>query len=392
MAIPSQLPPLSLYVHIPWCVRKCPYCDFNSHQPSGELPVDAYVAALQADLREDAERARGRRLTSVFFGGGTPSLFPASAIGRILETAEDCIGFADRCEITLEANPGTAEFDHFSGYLQAGVNRLSMGVQSFDDGMLQRLGRIHSAQEAHRAFALAREAGFNNINLDLMFALPRQTPEQAMADLQTACELQPEHLSWYQLTIEPNTEFYSRPPTLPDDDCAWDIQQQGQVLLAARGYAGYEVSAYAQPGRQAAHNLNYWQFGDYLAAGAGSHGKITSDITHGHADVMRYQRTRLPRHYLDASARGLSTCADSSQVTAEQLAFEFMMNALRLHSGVPVEFFQQRTGLSIERISTVIRQQVDAGLLVDDPEKLQPTALGQQFLNSLLEAFLPGSG
>jgi len=385
----NSLPPLSLYIHIPWCVRKCPYCDFNSHQANGELPIQRYIDALEQDLKTDAFLAQGRKLESIFFGGGTPSLLPAKAVGRILDAAATTIGLSPTCEITLEANPGTAEYDSFNGYRSAGVNRLSMGVQSFDAQQLKTLGRIHSPNDVIHAFELARKAGFDNMNLDLMFALPQQTRQGAAQDLKKAIALAPEHLSWYQLTIEPNTEFYSRPPQQPEDDTVWDIQQHGQQQLAEAGYHQYEISAYAQPHLRAAHNMNYWQFGDYLAIGAGAHGKITQlDTQH----IMRFRKTRMPEHYLGAMQKqvlqGNPFNADSHHVDTTALPFEFMMNALRLVHGVPTRLYSERTGLSIDNIQNLLQQQQNKALLAPWQSHLQATPLGHQYLNNLLEAFL----
>ncbi|WP_188149463.1 radical SAM family heme chaperone HemW [Teredinibacter waterburyi] len=415
----SCLPPLALYIHIPWCVRKCPYCDFNSHQPQGELPVKAYTAALIEDLSSDAYLAQGRKISSIFFGGGTPSLFPASAIAKILQSVERIVGLEAEAEITLEANPGTAEYDNFSGYRDAGVTRISMGVQSFDAQQLKTLGRIHNPDEVFSAFAMAREAGFNNINLDLMHGLPGQTATAAMKDLQQALELAPEHLSWYQLTIETNTEFYSRPPKLPEDEQLWQIQTEGQTLLAAAGYQQYEISAYARSGQQARHNLNYWGFGDYLAIGAGAHGKITlldSDLTGSTArqtvnneqvsPIFRFNKTRLPQHYLTAAtkATGAIIGSDKSQrstalannpytaqmnaIAIQELPFEFMMNALRLNQGVERALFQQRTGLALSQVQPILDLLTTKGLLEQSTTRIQPSPQGSLFLNSLLEYFL----
>ncbi|WP_185233515.1 radical SAM family heme chaperone HemW [Teredinibacter franksiae] len=384
----NLLPPLALYVHIPWCVRKCPYCDFNSHQVRGELPIDDYVKATVQDLALDAHLACGRQIESIFFGGGTPSLMPAAAIDTILEAADTKIGLSQNCEITLEANPGTAEYHNFQGYRQAGVNRLSIGVQSFNADHLQQLGRIHNPEEVDTAYALARKAGFDNINLDLMFALPEQTVEQAQNDLQHAIALEPEHLSWYQLTIEPNTEFYSRPPQVPSDDLAWDIQQAGREQLADAGFDQYEVSAYSTGGRAAKHNVNYWQFGDYLAIGAGAHGKITLP---GTRSIIRLRKTRLPEHYLAAAIKhteGNPFTVERKVVSETDLPFEFLMNGLRLTQGVPAHLFSQRTGLPLALIEPKLNKHRRAGSLVNDPTRLATTALGHQFLNSLLEDFL----
>ena len=377
-----QLPPLAAYVHIPWCVRKCPYCDFNSHAAGAELPEAAYVDALLADLDEDLEQVQGRRLSSIFFGGGTPSLFSAPALGRILDGLERRVGFADDIEITLEANPGTFEQAKFRDYRQLGINRLSIGVQSFQADKLKTLGRIHDGGEAIRAADMARAAGFDNFNLDLMHGLPQQSLEDALADLRTAIAQQPTHLSWYQLTVEPNTEFWSRPPQLPDDDILWDIQEAGQALLAEHGYRQYETSAYAQPGRQARHNLNYWTFGDFLGIGAGAHAKLTQ----ADGRILRSWKTRTPKDYLDP---GKPFRAGEKQLQADELPFEFLMNVLRLTDGVPALLFTQRTGLPLDLLAAGRREAEARGLLVSDPQRLVATTKGQLFLNDLLQLFLP---
>ncbi len=371
--------PLALYIHIPWCVRKCPYCDFNSHQLT-ELPEAEYVQALRNDLREDRHLARGRPLQSVFFGGGTPSLFSADAIADILAEARKQVGFTDDIEITLEANPGTTEYTSLPRLHNAGVNRVSFGVQSFNDLHLQRLGRIHSGRQAHLAFATARQAGFDNINLDLMHGLPGQTVAEALDDLQQAIALGPEHLSWYQLTIEPNTVFHKQPPVLPEDDTLADIQEAGLAVLQQAGYQQYEISAFCRPGRAARHNLNYWQFGDYLAIGAGAHGKITGSD----GAILRYQKTRLPADYLNPAK---PFTAGGSRVKRGALPLEFMMNALRLVDGVPRRLFAQRTGLPDHVLKSATSQLIGQGLLEDDAHRYRPTTLGLRFLNDTLQAF-----
>jgi len=376
------LPPLAAYVHIPWCVRKCPYCDFNSHTADAQLPEDAYVAALETDLREDLAYVQGRRLTSIFFGGGTPSLFSASALGRVLEMLERAVGFADDIEITLEANPGTFEQAKFRDYRSAGINRLSIGVQSFQADKLKALGRIHDGAEAVRAADMARTAGFENFNLDLMHGLPGQNLADALQDLQTAIAQQPTHLSWYQLTLEPNTVFWSRPPQLPEDDLLWDIQEAGQQTLSEAGYRQYETSAYAQPGRQARHNLNYWTFGDFLGIGAGAHAKLT--LADGR--ILRRWKTRLPKDYLAADK---AFRAGEKRLPDEELPFEFLMNVLRLTDGVPAMLFTERTGLPLERLAEGRRQAEARGLLEPDAQRLLATPHGQLFLNDLLQLFLP---
>jgi oxygen-independent coproporphyrinogen-3 oxidase len=375
------LPPLALYIHIPWCVRKCPYCDFNSHAAGPTLPEEEYVDALLADLDSDLHHAHGRPLTSIFFGGGTPSLFSDRALGRLLEGIEQRIAFAPDIEITLEANPGTFEQAKFKGYRSLGINRLSIGVQSFQEAKLKALGRIHNGDEAIRAADMVRAAGFDNFNLDLMHGLPEQSIEDALFDLRTAIAQAPTHLSWYQLTMEPNTVFWSQPPELPEDDLLWDIQEAGQALLAAEGYAQYEVSAYAQPGRQARHNLNYWTFGDFLGIGAGAHAKLSTPA----GRILRAWKTRLPKDYLDP---GKAYQAGERRLDADELPFEFLMNVLRLTDGVPAELFSQRTGLSLAQLDAARREAERVGLLQADATRLVATAKGQLFLNDLLQLFL----
>ncbi len=378
-----SLPPLSLYIHIPWCVRKCPYCDFNSHAAPEQLPEDAYVQALLDDLDSELPLIQGRPLQSIFIGGGTPSLFSAQAIGQILQGVAARTPFADDIEITLEANPGTFELARFEGFRNAGVNRLSIGVQSFNAEHLQRLGRIHNPVEALAAARAAVEI-FPRVNLDLMHGLPEQTPAEAMDDLQQALEINPGHLSWYQLTIEPNTEFHARPPSLPLDEALWDIQEQGQALLEKTGYRQYEISAYARPGQQARHNLNYWQFGDYIGIGAGAHGKISRFDATGQLQIQRRHKQRQPKGYFDPALR----LAGQEVIAADERAFEFMLNALRLTDGVRAELFRERTGLSLEHIEPLLQQARQRGLLVEAPSRLAPTLQGRLFLNDLLELFL----
>ncbi|MFT4045723.1 MAG: radical SAM family heme chaperone HemW [Solimonas sp.] len=395
--------PLSLYLHFPWCVRKCPYCDFNSHALHGadgklEVPEDAYVDALLRDLDfelTESPIANHQSLSSIFMGGGTPSLFSEQAIGRVLEGVNRRLPFAPDIEITLEANPGTAEAAHFAGYVAAGVNRLSIGVQSLDDAQLRKLGRIHGRDEAIAAYELARRAGFANINLDLMYALPQQTLAQAESDIASAVRLAPEHLSYYQLTLEPNTEFGARPPPVPDDDLAWDMQLQGQALLAAHGYAQYEVSAYAQPDRRARHNLNYWQFGDYLGIGAGAHGKRTSAGgigagAHGkrsRADgVRRRARHKHPRIYLERAGTAQAVQEDRVIAPAE-LPLEFLMNALRLNDGFAIADYAARTGLDWTRLAAA-KTAAERGLLEERDGRVRPSELGHRHLNGLLGLFL----
>ena len=375
----SPLPPLSLYIHIPWCVRKCPYCDFNSHAVREEIPEEAYVTALIDDLEAELAVGESRELQSIFIGGGTPSLFSAEMIDSLLQQVEARIPFAEDIEITMEANPGTFEQEKFRGYRAAGVNRLSLGIQSFHDEQLKALGRIHNQGEAIHAAQLARQL-FDTINLDLMHGLPGQSTEQALADLQQAIDLQPDHISWYQLTIEPNTEFHARPPSLPVDETLWDIQEQGQQLLAQHGYLQYEISAYARDKHQARHNLNYWQFGDYIGIGAGAHGKLS----YPDGRIMRRWKQKQPKAYMQPEKR----LSGEEAIEADALPFEFMLNALRLVEGVDSTLFQARTGLSLETMDSTLKRARQMGLMVDNPARLAPTQQGRLFLNNLLELFL----
>ena len=384
-AIMLTPPPLSLYVHLPWCVRKCPYCDFNSHQGKGELPFDAYIDALLRDLDFDLPLVWGRTVQTVFFGGGTPSLFPAQHIDRFLQEASSRLRFAPGCEITLETNPGTAEHGRFGEYRKAGVNRISFGIQSFDDGCLQRLGRIHDSDEAEAAVKLAQDAGFDNLNLDLMYALPQQTLAMAENDLRRAFALRPAHISHYQLTLEPNTVFFARPPKdIPDDDAAWDMQESCQSLLDEAGYAQYEVSAYAQPGRQCAHNLNYWRYGDYLGIGAGAHGKLTLGSEQA---ILRRWKIRHPTAYL-ASAGTPQAIGGDDRIDPARRPFEFMLNALRLNAGFAEGDFERRTGLPLSSVQVRLAQAQERGWLSRRDGAIAPTETGRRYLNDLLETFL----
>jgi oxygen-independent coproporphyrinogen-3 oxidase len=372
-------------------VRKCPYCDFNSHALRGEIEEDVYVDALIRDLDYELSLtplpSRVSPLISIFAGGGTPSLFSGRAIGRVLEAAAARLRFAADIEITLEANPGTADAHHFREYRAAGVNRLSIGAQSLDDAQLRRLGRIHGRDEAVSAYRMARAARFENINLDLMYALPQQTPDEALADLRAACALQPEHLSYYQLTLEPNTEFAARPPPLPDDETAWTMQLAGQTLLAGQGLAQYEVSAYARAGRQCRHNRNYWEFGDYLGIGAGAHGKRSAA-----AGIVRRARHKHPRTYLDG-AGGAAAIQEEKTVPAAELPFEFAMNALRLNEGFEPILFERRSGLAARVLDAVLNKAREKGLIEEDggtagAGRVRASAFGRAHLNALLREFL----
>lgn len=377
--------PLSLYVHLPWCVRKCPYCDFNSHAANGEVPTARYVDALLADIDREAERAAGREVQTVFLGGGTPSLFPPGQVERLLAGIALRLPLAAAAEITMEANPGTVECGSPAGYRAAGVNRISLGAQSLDDPTLQRLGRLHSSDDVRRSVDAVVKAGFDNFNLDLMHGLPYQTVEMAVADIRAALSLGPAHLSWYQLTLEPNTVFHARPPAgLPDDETGWAIQDAGAAALAAAGFVQYEVSAWARDGRVCRHNLNYWQFGDYLAVGAGAHGKVTVEGT-----VLRYRKPAHPLQYLQMMEAGEHEAGAEAPGEAD-LAFEFMLNALRLVEGFAESLFEERTGLSrgyLEKLSAKARRR---GLLERSPDgRWRATPLGMRFLNDLQAGFLP---
>ncbi|MDG2071071.1 MAG: radical SAM family heme chaperone HemW [Pseudomonadales bacterium] len=363
--------PLSLYLHFPWCERKCPYCDFNSHEAGNTFPEKAYVNALLADLDFES-RAESRAIHSVFLGGGTPSLFSANSISRVLAHTSTQFMLTDDVEITLEANPGAIDNARIEGFRQAGVNRLSIGVQSFDDKKLHQLGRIHSAAEASEAFHQARRAGFNNINLDLMHGLPGQTWREAEFDLQQAISLAPEHISWYQLTIEPNTIFYNNPPRLPIEETLVDIYERGMQLLADHDYTRYEIAAFARPGRQSVHNQNYWQFGDYLGVGAGAHGKLTVEDM-----IYRTTKTRLPKDYMASSNRKMS------RVTPEEIPLEFLMNALRLTEGVDLTLFENRTFHSVQSIKPFLQRAEKNGFL-SSSEDIKPTSLGLQFVDEML--------
>ncbi|WP_227519769.1 radical SAM family heme chaperone HemW [Mangrovitalea sediminis] len=375
-----QAPPLSLYIHVPWCVRKCPYCDFNSHAASGSLPEDAYLQALLEDLQEDLGAVQGRQVDTLFFGGGTPSLLSPAFYTELLRQLRRFLDFADDAEITLEANPGTVEQSRFEGFRAAGINRLSLGIQSFNDRHLLHLGRIHDSEAAKRAIDAARRAGFDNFNLDLMHCLPDQDEEDAVQDLQTALSFEPPHLSWYQLTIEPNTEFYSRPPALPEDDTLWAIHEAGGNTLRSAGYDAYEISAWSRPGCEARHNLNYWTFGDYLALGAGAHGKITWPDKNL---IQRYWKTRQPQAYLN---RVGSRTAGRQEIERDERPLEFLMNALRLREGTEESQFEARTGLPLDVIAEPLERARRDGLIVAD--RLQATPTGQRYLNGLLERFL----
>jgi len=376
-------PPLALYVHIPWCVRKCPYCDFNSHEQRGEIPEREYVDALVADLEGSLPDVWGRRLQSIFIGGGTPSLVKPSSIDHLITSIRTRIPVNAEAEITMEANPGTFEAARFKGYREAGVNRLSIGVQSFDDAKLAAIGRIHGGAEARAAVSSALEI-FGNVNLDLMYALPEQTPEQSSADIREAIAFGTPHISAYHLTLEPGTPFHRTPPAVPADDVAADMQEALESAFAAAGYEHYETSAFARPGFRSRHNLNYWTFGDYLGIGAGAHAKLTVN-----GAIRREARLRQPQAYMRAALSG-KPLLEAGQVAPAELPFEFMLNALRLTEGFPIALYGERTGLDILALEPQLAQAEARGLLARDHEWIRPTERGRRFLNEMLERFLPG--
>jgi len=382
-----QVPPLSLYIHIPWCVRKCPYCDFNSHaQNSQNIPQMAYLAALFADLEQELPQLAEREIVSIFIGGGTPSLLDAEIIEQLLLGLRTRLNLQPQLEITLEANPGTVESEKFQRFRDAGVNRLSLGIQSFDTATLQKLGRIHDAEQAHQAIILAKQARFDNLNLDLMFGLPGQTITSAINELAIACSFSPSHLSWYQLTIEPHTEFYRTPPALPEEDEIWQIQQAGLEFLSAQGFENYEISAFARQGRYCQHNLNYWQFGDYIGIGAGAHGKLTN-IQTGH--ITRRSKQSHPKTYLK-QAHTTAVVATCHELQPKDIISEFMLNALRLKQGVAISTFTERTRLSWQSVESLVQQAKDRGWLMQEDQqdkRIVATPQGWQFLNDVLELF-----
>jgi oxygen-independent coproporphyrinogen-3 oxidase len=382
----TATPPLSLYIHIPWCARKCPYCDFNSHAVKEAIPEQAYVDALLADLEQDLPTVWGRTVDTIFFGGGTPSLFSPESIDRLLSGIRARLTLDPQAEITLEANPGSVEREHFTGYREAGVNRLSIGAQSFQADLLEKIGRIHTDRDAIRAAETAHDAGFENFNLDLMFGLPGQTLKQASADLHTAIDLEPSHISWYELTIEPNTWFYRHPPQRPDDELLWSMQTTGQTVLGEHGFTRYEVSAYARAGKQCRHNLNYWQFGDYLGIGAGAHGKVTDAAQQV---IRRSAKTRHPDRYLE-TARSEQRISSTATLSADDAVLEFVINALRLDAGFTRQSFVDATGLPYAAIEEPLGRALQDELMIEQGDRLQTSARGQRYLNELLQYWMPG--
>ena len=383
----TELPPLTLYIHFPWCVQKCPYCDFNSHAQQEPVPETEYISALLSDLENDLPLVWGRKITSIFMGGGTPSLFSPDAIENLLNGIRARIPLSPFAEITLEANPGTLDNQKLPGFKQAGVNRVSIGVQSFNDQHLKTLGRIHNADKAAEAIELAKKH-FEHVNLDLMFGLPEQTLQEAEKDLETAIALDTDHLSYYELTLEPNTAFFQNPPTLPDDELAWEIFQQGLHKLDTNGFGRYEISAYAKKGNQCRHNLNYWQFGDYLGIGAGAHAKITDA---NQQNVTRYTKKRHPRDYLASSATHSSFISSTQILDQAHLKFDFLLNAFRLINGFKFSDYEKRTGLDAEILLAELKDKMDLGLLdFDNKQKhIKASEKGIHFLNDILETFLP---
>lgn len=379
---------LGLYIHIPWCVKKCPYCDFNSHALPEQAPFASYVDALLADAKSQADLTGGRQISTIFIGGGTPSLMPVAQFERLFTGLRQIFSIRADCEITLECNPGTLEHAPFEEYLNIGINRISIGVQSFGDRFLTDLGRIHEASQAIKAIWLAKQAGFTRINADLMYGLPNQTADDALSDLRTAIDAGATHISWYQLTIEPNTAFYRTPPTLPDEETMEAIEEQGRVLLTSQGFTNYEVSAWVgATDTPCQHNLNYWTFGDYLAIGAGAHGKITLLDHHTHQDgIYRFQKSRLPKDYLNYT--DVPKMVNFDKIDEQNLPFEFMMNALRLRDGVGTDDFERRTGLFVSTIDNEMIPLQHQGLMVFDPLRIAPTALGFRYVNHLVREFL----
>jgi len=383
----TALPPLSLYIHVPWCVKKCPYCDFNSHQSPDTLPEQDYIDALIRDLEQEIPAIWGRTIQTIFIGGGTPSLFSAEAYDRLFSSLRALLPISHHAEITLEANPGTFEQQRFADYLSLGINRLSIGIQSFNNDSLQALGRIHDSKQAIKAVETAHKVGFENFNLDLMYGLPHQTAKTAREDIETAIALSPSHLSYYQLTIEPNTFFHQHPPTLPDDDPIIDWQLDSQQRLAKAGYKQYEVSAYAKDNQRCRHNVNYWQFGDYIGIGAGAHGKISDAAQQS---ITRRSKQKQPRSYIETAGKdeGILT---NEIISTRDIGFEFMLNALRLTEGFPTPLFYQHAGMPISHIDKALQQAEQQGLITWDIHRICPTATGQRYLNNLIEIFLEKS-
>ena len=383
----TQSIPLSLYIHLPWCIKKCPYCDFNSHEIQKSVPEEQYIDALIADLKHCANDVEGREIISIFIGGGTPSIFSAQNMHRLLKSTSELLTLSKNIEITIEANPGTMDQKNFAGFRNAGVNRISIGVQSFDNQLLQNLGRIHDAQAAIDSVRSAKQADFENINLDLMYALPQQDLNSAVTDVEQAIDLEPNHISYYQLTLEPNTNFYRHPPTLPNAQASWEIQQAGMQLLVKNGYTQYEVSAYAKEDRECAHNKNYWQFGDYLGIGAGAHQKISFPVENL---IMRCEKPKHPQQYMRTMNDQIPTF-ETSTLNKQDIIFEFMLNSLRLKSGFSKQQFENHTGLRLQDIHTCLQTQIEEGLLVMENNTVRCSEHGYRFLDELLQSWLPNT-
>ena len=378
----NKLPPLSLYIHIPWCIKKCPYCDFNSYAKNSTYNEDLYIERLIFDLKQDLKYVQSRKIHSIFIGGGTPSLFSAKSYENLFLELKKYLNISDNIEITMEANPGTLEYKDFSGYKQVGINRISIGAQSFNENHLKKLGRIHSSNNIHTAVKKIKDAGINNFNIDIMYGLPEQSVDEAIDDINEAIKLEPTHISWYNLTIEPNTYFHKFRPILPNDEKIQAIQEAGLNALAQNGFQRYEVSAFSKPNCKSNHNLNYWQFGDYLGIGAGAHGKITMED----GSIFRMQKTRNPVDYMNADKQ---PCCNKKQVLQKDITFEFMLNTLRLEDGIAIEKFESRTGLKKSNLMPKLSQAIDKGLINISNNIIQPTNLGKTFLNDLCEIFLP---
>ena len=383
----TQNIPLSLYIHLPWCIKKCPYCDFNSHELQKSVPEEQYIDALIADLKNCASDVEGREIISIFIGGGTPSIFSAQNIRRLLQAASDLLTLSENIEITIEANPGTTDEKNFAGFRNAGVNRISIGVQSFDNQLLQNLGRIHDAQAAINSVSTAKQAGFENINIDLMYALPQQNLSNAIKDMQQAIELEPSHISYYQLTLEPNTRFYRHPPSLPNAQASWEIQQTGMQLLTRNSYVQYEVSAYAKKNKECVHNKNYWKFGDYLGIGAGAHQKISFTAENA---IIRCEKPKHPQQYMRAM-REQNPIFETTALHKQDIAFEFMLNALRLKHGFSKQHFERYTGLPLQDFHTRLQTQIEEGLLIMENNTVRCSEHGYRFLDELLQSWLPNT-
>ncbi len=385
MSEPNQSIPLSLYIHLPWCIKKCPYCDFNSHEIKNKVPEEQYINALVTDLKRFIKDVQDRKIISIFIGGGTPSIFSAQSIQQLLNKINELVPFSENIEITIEANPGTMDQENFTGFREAGVNRISIGAQSFANQQLQKLGRIHDAQDTINSVQTAKQAGFENINIDLMYALPQQTLQAAMEDLEKTISLSPSHISYYQLTLEPNTHFYRRPPSLPDSQTSWAIQQAGMKFLSENNYFQYEVSAYAKDNKVCVHNKNYWQFGDYLGIGAGAHQKISFSLP---STIVRCEKPKHPQQYMH-TMEDESKIISTNTLNEQDIVFEFLLNALRLKKGFTEQLFKLHTGLTLQSVYQKLQSQVEEGLLIIDNNGIRCSEHGYRFLDDILQNWLP---